>query len=190
MGSAQHRPQHQRKEGHQRDEQLQCIEIEGLRLQQQPMHQRLRRVIDQAGDVVFVDDFGRGILCGDVADHVDIDDEQHDVGSVELPEAPEDSRRRHHEPAFACHSSEVERSGVACDEHEEIGGAAEAEIADRQQIDDVVRDMVEENEPVCDPARQSDPAIARAGCKTLIRRLVRGGQICGGQVCGGQDDLT
>ena len=54
-------------------------------MQQQPMHQRLRRLVDQPDDVIFVDDLRRGILRGHVADDVDIDDEQDDIGGVKLP---------------------------------------------------------------------------------------------------------
>ena len=77
---------------------------------------------------------------------------------------------------------------VACDENEEIGGAAEAEIADGQQIDGVVRDVVEKDEPVRDPTRQIDPAVAGARCEASFRWRIGADQ--GGFTCDAENSMT
>ncbi|MGY3464282.1 hypothetical protein ACVW0I_001153 [Bradyrhizobium sp. LM6.11] len=48
---------------------------------------------------------------------------------------------------------------IAGHEHEQICGAAEAEVSQRQQVDDIVRDVVDENRPVGDAERQIEPGV-------------------------------
>ncbi len=101
-------------------------------------------------------------------------DEQNDIGGVELPHTPEDPGGGHQHPAFHRHPRIDQRRRIAADEHKQVGGAAEAEIAHRQRVDDIVRDMVEEQKPVRDAEQQRNPEIAiRRGDLGIFCRIHR-----------------
>ena len=60
---------------------------------------------------------------------------------------------------------------VAGDEDEDLGRVGEAVIADRHPVDDVRRDMVDENQPEREAAKQVEPQVVvrleRLGSCTL-----------------------
>ena len=66
-----------------------------------------------------------------------------------------------------------EARGVSGDEDKELGGVAEAVIAQRKPADDVVGDMVEEDHPLSDAPHQIKPQIPFAGTKEAIVILIR-----------------
>ncbi|MFK4663974.1 hypothetical protein ABIF76_004828 [Bradyrhizobium ottawaense] len=138
---------------------MQEIEVQRLLLEHEAADQDPQRVLENARDIVFVDDLRRHRLRGDIGDGVDVDHEQHDIGGVEPPDAAEDARRRHEVAPFKRHPAVDDGDAIADDEHEQVSRAAEAEIAQRQQVDDVVWDMVDENRPVGDTERQIQPGV-------------------------------
>jgi len=86
--------------------------------------------------------------------------EQHDVGDVHLPGAQ-------HQPLgggekmAAAHDRAVDVAGqIARNEHEELGGIAEAVVAQRQPGHDVVRNVIEEDHPQPDAAEKIEPEVA------------------------------
>ena len=82
---------------------------------------------------------------------------------VELPDASENARAAHQQPALA-HSTTINQRGrVARDEHEYLGGVAEAEITDRERIDNVGGDVVDEDQPKRQAAKEIEPKVALRG---------------------------
>ena len=159
---AHHAEQHERKERHQDDEQLQHIEIERLGLEQQAVNQRADRMIDDTRHVELADQFGSAGFSRDISDEFDIDHKQNDIGDVKLPQPLENAGCRHDEPALQHHPS-IENCGrIAADKHEQIGGAAESEIPHGQQTDRVVRDVIQEEKPGRETKQQTEPEIAVA----------------------------
>ena len=79
---------------------------------------------------------------------------------VDLPRAFPDAGRRDDEAALQHGAAVDEGRGVAGDEDEDLGGVAEAVIADGEPGDDVVRNVVEEDQPERQPAEQIEPQIA------------------------------
>src|ERR1700757_2314800 len=59
-------------------------------------------------------------------------------------------------------------------EGEQGGGAAETEVPHGQEIDHVIRNMVEQHEPVGEPAREIDPQIAAMHGNTRLDRRLHG----------------
>lgn len=123
-------------------------------------------MVDEPRDVEFADDLGSRGLRRDITDQVDIDHEQHDVSRVELPDALEDAGCSHDVSALDGDSGVDNGCGIAGDEDEQIGRAAEAEIAQGQRADRVVGDVVQEQKPVRDAEQQGNPEIAIA-CRDL-----------------------
>jgi hypothetical protein len=72
---------------------------------------------------------------------------QHDVGDIHLPDArpqPLDGR----EKIPGANDRTIDVAGqITGNEHEELGGVAEAVIAQRQPGNEVVRNVIEENHP-------------------------------------------
>ena len=159
---AHHAEQNERKDRHQYDEQLQHIEVERLGLKQQAVNQRPDRMVDDSRDVEFADKCGRGGFARDISDQIDIDHEQDDIGGVKLPQPLEDAGCRHDEPALQHHPSIEDRGRIAADKHEQVGGAAESEIAHGQQADRIVRDVIQKEKPGRDTKQQTESEIAVA----------------------------
>ena len=159
---ADHAEQNEREDRHQYDEQLQHIEVERLGLKQQAVNQRPDRMVDDSRDVEFADKCGRGGLARDISDQIDIDHEQDDIGGVKLPQPLEDTGCRHDEPALQHHPSIEDRGGVTADEHEQVGGAAESEVAHGQLADRIVRDVIQKEKPGRDTKQETESEIAVA----------------------------
>ena len=96
----------------------------------------------------------------DIGDLGHVDREQEDVRDVDLPGALQDARARDDEAALAHGAAIDEGRGVAGDEDEDFGGVAEAVVADGEPGDDVVRNVIEEDQPERQPAKQVEPQIA------------------------------
>ena len=159
---ADHAEQDEREDCHQYDEQLQHIEIQRLGPKQQAVNQRPDRVIDNSRDVEFADKRGRGGLARDISDQIYVDHEQDNIGGVKLPQPLEDSGCRHDEAALQHHPSIEDRGRITADEHEQVGGAAEPEIAHGQQADRIVRDVVQKKKPGRDTKQETESEIAVA----------------------------
>ena len=153
----------EREQRHQHDVERQHVEVERLELQDQPLEDRLDRIVDQAGDIELVDDLRLVPALRDEADRGDIDDEQQNVRDVELPDALQEPRRADQEAALQHDLGVHKRGGVAGDEDEQVRGVAEAVVADRQPVHDVVRNVIEEDPPVGDSPEQIEAKVAAAG---------------------------
>ena len=136
------------------------------------MHQDPHRIVEDADDVVFLEEVGCGIMRCDPADCVDIDDEQDKVGRIELPGPLKNSARSDHEAAVHHHAAEQQGRAIAGGKREQIHRAAEAEIAHGEKIHHVMRDVVDQHEPVGETTHKIDPQIAAMrGNARLYRRL-------------------
>ncbi len=160
IGLTQHDPQHRRKQSHQHDVKRQHVEIDRLEFEEQPLAQRLGRVVDEACDIELVDDLGIAELQREIADRDDVNHEQDDVGDVELPDPLGQACGADEEAAFDHHPGVDERGGIAGNENEEVGGVAETVIPRGDPVHDVVGNVVQKNRPVRDPAKQVEPEIA------------------------------
>lgn len=161
----QHQPDHRRETQRQQGIELQHIEIERLRLQEQAMRENPDRMVDPSGEIEVVDDIGRGILSRDVTDQGDIGDEQYEVGRIELPRALEYPGRPDDDAALGHHLREVGESGVAGNEDEQIRSAAESVIPGRDQVHHIVGDVIEKDRPVRDAEKKMQAQIAIVGRK-------------------------
>src|ERR1700722_12057038 len=119
------------------------------------------RLVDQAGDVEFVEDVRRGISCRDIADHDDVDREQDDIGGIELPCALEYPGGTDKGTALQHDAAVGNRCGVAGDEDERIGSAAESKIPDRDPAHYVVGSLIQKQYPVLNSKKQIESHIAR-----------------------------
>jgi hypothetical protein len=160
VGLAQHQPQHRWEKRHQHDVELQNVEIERPRFQQQPVDQCPHRMIDQPGDIEFVDQVGSGISRRHVRDGHEVDHEQDDVGGIDLPRALEDPACADDEAAFERHLGVDDRGRITGNEDEHVGGAREPVVPDRDPVHEIVGNVVQKDEPVRDAAKQVDPGIA------------------------------
>ena len=110
-----------------------------------------------------------------------IDGEQEHVRDIDLPGALQDAGARDDEAALAHRAAVDEGRGIAGDEDEDLGRVAEAVIADGEPGDDVVRDMVEEDQPEREPAEQVEPQVASGRGHGRGRGGVHSGDLsCGG----------
>ena len=96
----------------------------------------------------------------DIGDLGDVDREQEDVGHVDLPGPLQNARARDDKAALDHGAAIDEGRGIAGNEDEDFGGVAEAVIADREPGDDVVWNVIEEDQPERQPAKQVEPQIA------------------------------
>lgn len=161
----QHQPDHRREKQRQQSIELQHIEIERSRLQEQAMGQDPDRMIDPSGEIEVVDDIRRGIAPRDVTDERDIGHEQHQIGGIELPRALEYPRRSDDDAALGHHRREVGESRVTGNEDEQIRGAAESVVPGRDQVHHIVGDVVEKDRPVRDAQKKMKAQVAIAGRK-------------------------
>jgi hypothetical protein len=93
------------------------------------------------------------------------------VRDIDLPDPAQDARGRDHEAGLQHGAAVNERRGIAGDEDEDFGGVAEAVIAEREPGQDIVRQMVDEDQPQRQPAKQIEPQLALgAGGKRIDRR--------------------
>ena len=159
---ADHAEQNEREDRHQHDEQLQHFEVERLGPKQQAMNQRPDRMVDDSRDVEITDEFGCAGLARDISDQIDIDHEQDDIGGVKLPQPLEDTGCRHDEPALQHHPSIEDCGSIAADKHEQVGSAAEPEIAHGQQADRIVRDVIQKEKPGRETKQETESEIAVA----------------------------
>jgi hypothetical protein len=123
------------------------------------MGQCLDWMIDQAAHIELIDDVGSGVACRDVPNDNDVDHEQDHIRSVELPDPPENPRRPDNEAALQYHFRVDERRGIAGYEDEQIRGAAESVIPQRDPAHDIVWDVIQKDEPVRQSQNQVEPNI-------------------------------
>ena len=82
------------------------------------------------------------------------------MGDIELPDALGQPRGADDEAAVQHHPGIDKGGGIAGDENEQVGGVAEAVIAGRDPVHDVVGNMIQIDRPVRDPAKQVEPEVA------------------------------
>ena len=82
---------------------------------------------------------------------------------IDLPDPAQDARGRDHEAGLQHRAAVDEGGGVAGDEDEDFGGVGKAVIADGEPGQDVGRQMVDEDQPQRQPAKQVEPQFALAG---------------------------
>jgi hypothetical protein len=166
--AAHHGPQHQRRREHQHDIERQHVEIDRLVAQCQCLPDQFVRMGEEVGDVELVlvhriVELPRG--AGDLRRERQ---EQQDVGDVHLPGShPEPLGGR--EQIARLDDRAVDVTGqITGNEHEEFGGVAEAVVSHRQPGHDVVRDVIEEDHPQTEAAKEIEPKITfdgfREGC--------------------------
>src|SRR5438034_854751 len=106
-------------------------------------------MVNDPRNIELTDEFGGTGLARDISDQVDI-------GGVKLPQALENTGRRHDETAFQHHLSIEDRGRVAADEHEQVDGAAEPEISHGQQADRIVRYVIQKKKPGRDTKQETE----------------------------------
>ena len=101
------------------------------------------------------------------------DDEQEDMRHVDLPGALEDAGAGHYKSALAHRPAVDEGGGITGNEDEQLGGVAESIIAQRQPIDDVAGDVVDEDQPEREPTEEIEPYVALRSCLRWPSMVVR-----------------
>src|SRR6185437_787619 len=86
--------------------------------------------------------------------------EQKDMRDVDLPGTTQDACARQYEAAVAHRASVDEGRRVARYENEYFRGIAEAVVPNRDPAHDVLRNMVEKNQPQRQAAEQVEPQVA------------------------------
>ncbi len=89
---------------------------------------------------------------------------------IDLPDPPQNPRGRHHKARLQHRAAVDEGGGIAGDEDEDFGGVGKPVIADREPGQDVGRQMVDEDQPQREPAKQIEPQFALAGHGQRNRR--------------------
>ena len=82
---------------------------------------------------------------------------------IELPDPLGQAGGADDEAAFQHHPGIDEGGGITRNENEQIGGVAEAIISRGDPVHDIVGNVIQENRPVRDPAKQVEPEIASFG---------------------------
>ena len=110
------------------------------------------------------------------------------MGDIELPDALGKARGADNEAALEHHAGVNKGGGIAGDEDEEIGGVAEPVIPGGDPVHDIIGDMIQENRPVRDAAKQVKAEVSSfvgQGCVDfhgsrfeLLSRGPRHGQDC------------
>ena len=101
----------------------------------------------------------------------DVEDEQEQVGDVNLPAAPQDPRRRDDEPVLLDRAAVDQRGRIPGNEDEDFAGVAQAVIADRDPADDVRGNVIEKDQPERQSAEEIQTQVAPGN----------GGSPCNGQ---------
>ena len=96
----------------------------------------------------------------DIGDLGEIDREQEHVRDVDLPGALEHAGAGDDEAVLAHGAAIDEGRGVAGDEDEDFGGVGKAVIADGDPAHRIGRNVVEEDQPEREAAKQIKPQIA------------------------------
>ena len=102
----------------------------------------IERVVDAGGDVGNLGEEHR---------------EQEHVGDIDLPDPAQDARTADQEARLQHRAAIHERRGVTGDENEDLGGVAEAVIADREPGQKIGRHVIDEDQPQRQTAEQIDP---------------------------------
>ena len=77
---------------------------------------------------------------------------------------------RNHEARLQHRAAVDERRSIAGDEDEDFGGVGEAVIADGEPGQNIRRQMIDEDQPQREPAKQIEPQFALAGDRQRDRR--------------------
>ena len=168
-----HQPQDRRQEQHQHDIERQHVHVDRAKLQQQRLHDGDIGLFEKIEDAHF---FGVERVLeagGDVGNLGQEDREQEDVGDIDLPDPLEDASARHYEAAVGHGAAVDESRRIARDENEDFGGVAEAVVTDRQPGEQVGRQVIDEDQPQRQTAKQVKTQFALAGGRTAdgTRRL-------------------
>ena len=159
---ADQQPKHRREKQQQHDIERQHVHIDRLEFQDQRLEYRDVRLLEEIKDIHFLGI--ERIVEGrrDIGDFGHEDREQKDVRDVDLPGAPQHARARDDDAALAHGAAIDESRRIAGNEDEDLGCVAKAVIANGEPVGDVLRNVIEKNQPQRDPAEQIEPQIALA----------------------------
>src|SRR5262249_8816118 len=138
------------------------IEIDEVMIERERAPDRLERLERERHqvDVLVIKRVLEG-LGGD-CDSADADDQEHEVGDVDLADPLADAARAGPEAIALEPPTEGERRGIAGNEDEYLGRVREAEILERQVGENVARDVIDEDEDQRQAAKEIEARIARA----------------------------
>ena len=156
-------PEDRGKQQQQHDVERQHVHVDRLELEQQRLDDGDLR-LPQKVQRVHLFHIERILEArGDIGNLGDIDREQEDMGDVDLPRPLQDARAGDDEAALQ-HGTAIDEGGrVAGYENEYFCRVAEAVVADREPAHDVVRDVVEKDQPERKPAKEIEPQVAFGG---------------------------
>ncbi len=173
VGLPLHQPQDQRQEQHQHDIERQHIHVDGAKSQQQRLDDGHVRLLEKIHDAHLFAVERVLETGGDVGNLGQEDREQEHMRDIDLPDPPQDPRGRDHDADLQHRAAIDERRGVAGDEDEDLGGVGKSVIADREPGQDVRRQMIDEDQPEREPAKQIEPQLAFANGREHDRRRGR-----------------
>ncbi len=92
------------------------------------MHERIDRIVHQAGDVELIHEMAEVPSMGDIVDCGGIEQKEQQLRDIELPSTLPQSGGANDEPAFNHHPGIDQGGRVTGNEYEEIGSVAEPVI--------------------------------------------------------------
>ena len=159
MARTEQQPQEWREAEQKNDVDRQYVHVGGLEFEQHRLEQGLIWLAQEFEDVHFL---GKEWVLKSARNIGDLGHENHEqknVSHVELPDPLEDTRTCHDKAALAHRAAIDERGGIAGNEDEQLGCVAKPIIAKRERVDDIGRDMVEEDEPKREAAEKIEPHV-------------------------------
>ena len=156
-------PEQRRESDQQDDVERQDVHAGGLELEQQRLDQRHVRLLEEIEDAHLLGVERIVEASGHIGDFRHVDHEQENMRGVDLPGAAQDPGRGQHEAALVHRPAVDERRRIAGDEYEDLGGVAEAVVADGDPADRVRGNMIEKDQPERQPAKQIEPHVALGG---------------------------
>jgi hypothetical protein len=155
----------------QHDIERQHIEIDRLELQHQGLPDHHVGPLEKQIDVVLIAVHRVVEAPRGARDLRNEKQKQENMGDVELPGALQQALGGGEELPAGHRRTVDEAGGVSGNEHKELGGVAEAKIAQRQPADDVVGNVIEENHPLSDAPHQIKPQIPLGRAQETITIL-------------------
>ncbi len=162
VGAPLHQPEDDGKKKHQHDVERQHVHVDRAESQEQRLDDGDVRLLEKIHDSHFFRIQRVLETGGDVGNLGEKDREQKHVRDINLPDPPQDARGGDHEAGLEHRASVNERCGVARDENENFGGVRESVIADREPGQEIGRQMIDEDQPQRQPAKQVEPQFALA----------------------------
>src|SRR5262249_39388985 len=105
------------------------------------------------------------IFQSQISDPCRINAKQKDLSDIDLPGAPKDPRAPYYGAAVNHNPRVNKRCCKSGDENEQISRVAESVIHGGNPIEYIVRNVIDENLPVCKSTKQVEPQISTLGRK-------------------------